>query len=67
MIEFDSIDDLPPEIAALAEPLRQRAEWMGCGCVNPTITVDLALERIALEHNPLCPAWRHPAANGGMN
>ena len=58
-------DDLSPEEKALAEHLRRRALAMGCEC-QPGITVDTAMQRIALEHLPTCAALRHPEANAGV-
>lgn len=63
---YEHEDDLPPEDRALSEQLRKRARAMGCEC-RPVVNVDRARGMIVIEHNPLCPAWRHPAANSAMN
>lgn len=64
--EYHHDDDLPPEMRALSEQLRQRALGMGCEC-RPGITVDTMKQVILLEHLPTCPAWRHPSANAHEN
>ena len=63
---FHHDDDLPPELKALSEPLRRRAEAMGCTC-RPIVNIDDSRGQITIEHDTLCPAWRHPAAGSAMN
>lgn len=61
-----SDDDLSPEEKALSEFLRKRAAAMGCEC-RPEVDLDPTTKVVVLSHNPMCPAWKHPAATTHQN
>ena len=63
---YDSPDDMPPEMAAYCEHLRVRAQEQGCIC-RPGVTIDTAKKVTLIEHDGLCPAWRHPSATPSRN
>jgi hypothetical protein len=63
---YESPDDMPPEMRAYCEQLRQRAEAQGCRC-RPEITVDTVKCTTVVEHHPGCPALEYPSTSSLHN
>lgn len=63
---YDDPADMPAEMAAYCEFLRQRAKAQGCIC-RPGVTIDTAKRITVIEHDRECPAWQHPSATSASN